>query len=387
MIPFINFRFCRLQTSQNNGQEPWESQLLTHAECLTHVRCFAPVANMISHEVQQQKQLRNTWVTHCTTRLVPVWWLWRFGGLSRWFDVKRSRCWCHGPPFARCAQHPQPAAAARSWSRRRACPAGTPRPAAVSRWLPNAEPLWTWGDCHAMDLGSANWAPAISMSNSNQLQYTDTLVIVLIELSYHVVLLQFLLVVVDNHPWKSDYKTRTTRILDAEKRWLLTKKPSKFWQSWISASSTVASKGLSCATSAPWWGPGIEEMPKVTNFLQRVRRIISYHFMSYHIISYHVISFHVMSCHVISFHKYLQPRSKESWKQPFPGTVIDTIGTCTGQGHGRGQGRRMKSIRFSREESWCRTTHQDKPKSWAWVWHHHKNLNVTMMLLSFHDML
>ena len=51
-----------------------------------------------------------------------------------------------------------------------------------------------------MDLGSANWAPAISMSNSNQLQYTDTLVIVLIELSYHVVLLQFLLVVVDNHP-------------------------------------------------------------------------------------------------------------------------------------------------------------------------------------------
>ena len=85
MIPFIHFIFCRLQTSQNNGQEPWESQLLTHAECLTHVRCFAPVANMISHEVQQQKQLRNTWVTHCTTLNAGLVGLavWRFVALMR----------------------------------------------------------------------------------------------------------------------------------------------------------------------------------------------------------------------------------------------------------------------------------------------------------------
>ena len=81
---------------------------------------------------------------------------------------------------------------------------------------------------------------------------------------------------------------------------------------------------------------------------------VSFHIISFHIISCHVISFHVISCHFMSYHfisyhfKHLQPRSKESWKQPFPGTVIDTIGTCTGQGHGRGQGRRMKSIRFSR---------------------------------------
>ena len=47
---------------------------------------------------------------------------------------------------------------------------------------------------------------------------------------------------------------------------------------------------------------------------------MSYHFIWFHIISYHII--------------YLQPRSKESWKQPFPGTVTDTIGTCTGHMEG-----------------------------------------------------
>ena len=77
--------WCRLQTSQKNAQEPFESQLLAHAECLTHVRCFAPVANMTSHEVQQQKQLRNTWVTHCTTRSAG------FGGFG-WFGLVWTVC-------------------------------------------------------------------------------------------------------------------------------------------------------------------------------------------------------------------------------------------------------------------------------------------------------
>ena len=90
--------------------------------------------------------------------------------------------------------------------------------------------------------------------------------------------------------------------------------------------------------------------------------VISYHFRSFHFISCHIISFHIISCHFISFH-VLQPRSKESWKQPFPGTVIDTIGTCTGQCDGIGQPTRA-------------------PLSWAWVWHHHKKFFMSLWCCS-----
>ena len=171
--------FVDCKHRKNNGQEPFQSQLLTHAECLTHVRCFAPVANMISHEVQQQKQLRNTWVTHCTTLsagLVPVWWVWRFGvALMRRKMVEML----------------MPRSSVRSM--RTTSPAGRSSEKLVkTQGVPGRNSAICCGvsvafkcrvpldmrrlPCHGPGLRKLSDE---SMSNSNQLQYTDTLVIVL----------------------------------------------------------------------------------------------------------------------------------------------------------------------------------------------------------------
>ena len=57
--------------------------------------------------------------------------------------------------------------------------------------------------------------------------------------------------------------------------------------------------------------PNCRNAKKSPIFLQRVRRIISYHIISYHFISYHFISYHFISCHIISYHLHISSTKKQ----------------------------------------------------------------------------
>ena len=204
------FYKIRLPTLQH-GQEHIECQLLTQGECLTPAGCFTPMANMNPRKVQQQKQLRNTWATRCRCQAVQIsqCQVWRLDQLVEMLMPRSSvRSMCATSPAGRSiekfvkTQLPGRAAICCSWSE------------AFNCWAPldmRRLPCHGPGLCKAAKLQKTIW----SMS----------LIIVLV-----------------------GYMTLE----------LVPKKPSTIWQSWASASSTVASKGLGnlgtehiCAVSMP----------------------------------------------------------------------------------------------------------------------------------------
>ena len=324
----------RLPTLQH-GQEPIECQLLTQGECLTPAGCFTPMANMNPHKVQQQKQLRNTWATRCRCQAllrslkvcVNCCQVWRFDhvwpiGRDADATVLRSLDVHHLPSRPQHREVGQDTASRQSSD--------------LLQLVRSFQLLSSFG--HEAIAMPWTWAVQSRQARKNNLinvtDYTLSRGVGATFFWYHTYEIRYGQCMVSN---LDIVKKKQPGFLTLE---LVPKKPSTIWQSWVSASSTVASKGLGnfrtehiCAESTP---RSLEALMRLEKTWHKFRA----------------------KCIYRTSYLHTSPKKQRQIEAALPRNCNRHHGTCTCQDCGVSKGKAFKS-----DDEYGGT-------SMAWVWHY-----------------